>query len=215
MDLSQVRIAIASNALGKSSAGHDIHTKLVAAKAHGFQGIELAFECVEAHASSVRPLNDDSRAAQLQAAAGDIQKMASRLSLEIIALQPFGSYDLLTQEEDIKSRLEEASLWLRLCQTLRSPILQVGILESSGKVNANCGCRCARVSILYKSLSRPTLIELPRTCADSDCWLRNTMLPSHMRLQRGESISISGNRRETSWPWWISKTSDCALIHTT
>lgn len=133
MDLSQVRLAIASNALGKSAAGHDIHSKLVAAKAHGFSGIELAFECLEAHASSVNPLNDQSRPEQLQAAASDIQRMASRLSLEIIALQPFGAYDLLEKAEDIEARLEEADLWLQLCHTLKSHILQVCMTRWSSR----------------------------------------------------------------------------------
>lgn len=162
MDLSQVRVAIASNALGKSAARHDIHTKLVAAKAHGFEGIELAFECLEAHASSVRPINEHSRPAQLQAAASDIQKMASRLSLKIIALQPFGSYDLLEQEEDIVSRLEEASLWLQLCQTLRSPVLQVGVLELSGKVILTA----AAGVLMYLPLTKACYVQHRSDCPE-------------------------------------------------
>jgi 4-hydroxyphenylpyruvate dioxygenase len=125
MTSDRVQIAIATNALGKSIAGHNIDSKLTAAKRHGFDGVELAFECLEHHAAAGSLAGNGTREDQLRAAAGDIKSKASALSLEIIALNPFGSYDGLTEKKDIDSRLQEAELWLQLCQILQAPILQV------------------------------------------------------------------------------------------
>ncbi|KIX04599.1 uncharacterized protein Z518_05469 [Rhinocladiella mackenziei CBS 650.93] len=124
MESDRVRIAIATNSLGKSVAGHDIHSKLTAAKVHGFDGVELAFECLEAHASSATLAGNGTREDQLRSAAGDIQRKASTFSLDIISLNPFGAYDGLLESKDIESRLQEAELWLQLCEILHAPILQ-------------------------------------------------------------------------------------------
>lgn len=125
MTSGRVRIAIATNALGKSAAGHNIDSKLAAAKRHGFDGVELAFECLESHVSTAGFAENGTREAQLRAAARDIRAKASALSLEIIALNPLGSFDGLADKDDIESRLQEAKLWLQLCQILQAPILQV------------------------------------------------------------------------------------------
>ncbi|KIW18420.1 hypothetical protein PV08_02708 [Exophiala spinifera] len=125
MASNRVRIAVATNSLGKSAAGHDIQSKLLAAHSHGFDGVELAWECLEAHASSTLFSEESVRERRLCLAAEDIQRTASTLSLEIIALNPFGFYDGLTQEQDIQSRLYEAELWLQICDILNAPILQM------------------------------------------------------------------------------------------
>jgi 4-hydroxyphenylpyruvate dioxygenase len=118
----QCKIAIATNSLGKSAAGHDIIHKLRVAKAHGFEGVEVAIECLEAHAAN---FPGEHRASRLRAAANDVFLVASGLSLSIIALNPFGAYDGLTNPLDIDSRLEEAELWLQLCLLMRAPFFQV------------------------------------------------------------------------------------------
>lgn len=121
----QVRIAIATNGLGKSRAGHCIRKKLKAAKRYGFDGVEVAFECLEAHSQSPTFGSHNTRSECLRAAARDIRKAATDLSLEIIALNPFGAYDGLADEKDVEERLNEAELWLQLCDILQAPILQV------------------------------------------------------------------------------------------
>lgn len=117
------KIAIATNSLGKSTAGHGVIRKLEVAKAHGFDGVEVAIECLEAHASSF--VREGARANRLRAAAADVFSRASALSLDIIALQPFGAYDGLREPLEIDSRLQEAELWLQLCLLMRAPIFQV------------------------------------------------------------------------------------------
>ena len=121
----RVRVAIATNALGKSAAGHDILTKIKVAKIYGFEGIEVAFECLETHALTSTFNHLATRSEKLQASAGEICDLATNLSLKIISLQPFGFFDALTESHDIESRLVEAELWLQLCDIMRAPFLQV------------------------------------------------------------------------------------------
>ena len=123
----RVRIAIATNALGKAVSGHTIETKLEAVKRHGFDGIELAFEDLESHTALDKYGGLSGREDRLRAAAADIKSRASALSLEIIALNPFGFYDGLIEPADIEERLQEAELWLQLCQIVEAPILQVSL----------------------------------------------------------------------------------------
>jgi hypothetical protein len=83
----------------------------------------MAIECIESHASSFK--EHSTRTDRMRAAARDIYKKASALSLEIIALNPFGEYDALVNPHDIDARLQEAELWLQLCAEMRAPIFQV------------------------------------------------------------------------------------------
>jgi 4-hydroxyphenylpyruvate dioxygenase len=118
-----VKVAIATNSLGKSAAGHTIHRKLEVAKSNGFDGVEVAFECVDAHADTFSSL--ETREDRLRAAASDIFNKASSLSLSLIALNPFGAYDGLVEARDVEERLVEADLWCQLCRIMHIPILQV------------------------------------------------------------------------------------------
>lgn len=123
--MSSFKIAVATNSLGKSAAGHTIHRKLEAARSHGFDGVEVAFECLDAHADTLTSLS--TREDRLRAAASEVYSKASSLSLSLIALNPFGAYDALTTSEDVDLRLKEAELWCQLCQIMHIPIFQVCI----------------------------------------------------------------------------------------
>jgi 4-hydroxyphenylpyruvate dioxygenase len=116
------RIAIATNALGKSAAGHSIRRKLQAASDANFEGVEVAIECLEAHANTAGGYREDN----MRWAATDIRSIASNLSLTIVALNPFAAYDALREENAVESRLKEAQLWLDLCKIMHASILQVG-----------------------------------------------------------------------------------------
>lgn len=121
--MTRFMVAVASNSLGKSAAGHTIFHKLKVAKSHGFDGCEVAFECLDAHAATFVSL--ETRAARLREAARDVYKRASSLCLSLIALNPFGAYDGLKDPDEVDSRLEEAELWCQLCQIMHIPIFQV------------------------------------------------------------------------------------------
>lgn len=72
--MSPIKVAVATNSLGKSAAGHTIHRKLEAAKSHGFDGVEVAFGSLDAHASTFTSLI--TREDRVRAAAGDIYAKA-------------------------------------------------------------------------------------------------------------------------------------------
>ncbi|KIW92828.1 uncharacterized protein Z519_06677 [Cladophialophora bantiana CBS 173.52] len=161
-----VRVAIATNALGKSVAGHDIYSKLVAAHAHGFDGVELAFECLETHASTSQFAEKDSREGRLRLAAKDIESKASALSLEIIALNPFGAYDGLRDQGDIESRLREADLWLQLCEILGAPILQKPLTSDAHDIAKNI----RRLGLLAKEYNKIVAYEATAWGIHIDTW---------------------------------------------
>ena len=121
--MSSIKVAVATNSLGKSAAGHTIQRKLEAAKSHGFDGVEVAIECVNAHAKTLTSI--ESREARLRAAASDIYTKSSSLSLSLIALNPFGAYDGLKDPRAVEARLKEAELWCELCHIMHIPIFQV------------------------------------------------------------------------------------------
>jgi 4-hydroxyphenylpyruvate dioxygenase len=124
--MSLPKIAISSNSLGKSQAGHDIFRKMEVANFHGFEGMELAFECLELHSKTLaNDANISSREDRLRAAARSIYEKSVALSLPLIALNPFGAYDGLITAAEIDVRLQEAKLWCQLCEILHIPILQV------------------------------------------------------------------------------------------
>lgn len=167
----RVPIAIATNAVGKAVAGHTIDRKLAAVKQHGFDGVELAFECLENHATLDKFNGISVRAGRLRAAAADIRSKASALSLEIIALNPFGFYDGLVEPADIEERLQEAELWLQLCQILDAPILQVGPFCLRSDYLTEIEYRVVLASTRWKSPSPQTFTRLQPMCEDSVNWL--------------------------------------------
>lgn len=122
----KIRVAIATNSLGKPRAGHTIEQKLQAVRKYRYDGIEVAMECLEVHSQASEFAHHSSRRDRLLAAASDIHKKAANLSLEIVALNPFGAYDGLANEGDVEERLKEGTLWLQICDALHCPILQVG-----------------------------------------------------------------------------------------
>ncbi|KAL4863432.1 hypothetical protein BDV12DRAFT_206483 [Aspergillus spectabilis] len=121
--MSEIKVAVATNSLGKSVAGHTVKRKLHAAKVHGFDGVEIAFECLDAHAATFISL--ETREDRLRAAACDVYETASSLTIELIALNPFGAYDGLKDSRDVELRLKEAELWCQLCHIMRINVFQI------------------------------------------------------------------------------------------
>lgn len=97
--MASCKVAIATNSLGKSAAGHHIFRKLEAAKRHGFDGVEVAFECIEAHGKLFA--DKRTREGRLRTATRDICDKATALGLAIVALNPFGAYDSLVEPSDV------------------------------------------------------------------------------------------------------------------
>lgn len=120
-----MRPAIATVSLGRSTAGHDILSKLRAASAFGFEGVEIFFECLEHHGRKLSLAGGCSEAASLLAAASDVRKTCDELGLEVVCLQPFTFYDGLVDEERHRQRIEDARLWFRICRVLETDLIQI------------------------------------------------------------------------------------------
>jgi 4-hydroxyphenylpyruvate dioxygenase len=124
----QLRIAIATNSLGRAGAGHSMRVKLLAAHQHGFQGVEISMDCLAHHAGLDQFAVWEARADRLLAAAADLSNTAKSLSLEIMALNPLGALDSLMDTFDLVESLKEAELWLQICNVMKCPMLLVSSL---------------------------------------------------------------------------------------
>ncbi|CAM6089254.1 unnamed protein product [Calypogeia fissa] len=113
---------LSSHSLGRHYAGHDIKTKLQAAASHGFRGIELVFEDIEAVASR---LPGGPTHSNLIAAAEEIRKLTESLSLTIIDLQAFSQYEGLISRTAHAMAIEKAKLWFKLAHVLGTNIILI------------------------------------------------------------------------------------------
>lgn len=118
--------AIASISLGRSSAGHDLLTKIRVAKLAGFEGIEIFFECLEHLALQKGGLPSNySREAALLDAANEVRRTCDETGLKVLALLPFGFYDGLLSDETRQKKIEELKLWFKLCHVLGTDMIQI------------------------------------------------------------------------------------------
>ena len=119
------RPAIATMSLGKPGL-HSLETKLRAASAMGFQGIELFWDDLEAFAQDK---NEDQGGHvgknDLLEAARKIKRLCIALNLEIISLQPFRDYDGLRNPTLHRHRLTEFRNWLLIAQELHTKVIGV------------------------------------------------------------------------------------------
>lgn len=112
------RPGIASMSLGHPSV-HDLPSKLNAAAAYGFEGIELFYD-------DLARLAHDKFKGDIFSATQAVRGMCDRLSLEVICLQPFSFYDgLLDRSRTEELVNEKLPLWFMLCPILNTDLIQV------------------------------------------------------------------------------------------
>lgn len=98
---------------------HDLPSKLHAAAAYGFQGVELFYE-------DLTRLASDKFQGDIFSATQAVRVLCDRLSLEIICLQPFSFYDgLLDQSRKDELVKDKLALWFMLCPILNTDLIQV------------------------------------------------------------------------------------------
>ena len=117
--------ATATVSLGKPG-GHDIKSILKAAAHSGIKGIEICYNNLHFHA--VQLLGSYSTEVDQTAliqAAEDIKKICDELGLTIIDLQPFATYDGLTDTELHRQMVHKFSRWLELVHALGTDIIQM------------------------------------------------------------------------------------------
>lgn len=105
---------------------HSIISILRAAAAAGIRGVEIFYNHLALHASTVKglPLEDISHSSLLQAAQS-IRDECDRLGLAIITLQPFAQYDGLLDKAQHEAKVRKFAFWIEAAHVLGCDIIQV------------------------------------------------------------------------------------------
>ncbi|GAA6003503.1 hypothetical protein JCM10207_000364 [Rhodosporidiobolus poonsookiae] len=120
--MSRLIPSIPTMSLGQGAAGHLMETKLRAAAATGFKGIEVFYACLESFSQTfpnVAPCD------KLRATARVTKQLADELGLTIVVLQPLLGYNGLVDLDEHKKLLEEAIFRFELCGLLGCDMMQV------------------------------------------------------------------------------------------
>ena len=106
--------------------GHDLHLKLEAIAAAGFQGIELGFPDLlsftsKHHKRDVQPQDFDA----LYTAGLQVKSICQENGLKIVMLQPFANFEgWKPQSGERKDAFERARGWIRIMEAIGTDILQ-------------------------------------------------------------------------------------------
>jgi len=115
------RRSIASLSLGRAWV-HGLAKKLDQAAANNYNGVELFHEDLEYLAKTlpggVTPANQ-------VLAAQQIREMCDARHLAIICFQPFMHYEGLLDRARHAERIEELSMWFRICEALRTDLMVI------------------------------------------------------------------------------------------
>ncbi|GAA6003486.1 hypothetical protein JCM10207_000354 [Rhodosporidiobolus poonsookiae] len=114
--------SIPTMSLGQGAAGHSMETKLRAAAAAGFKGIEVFYACLDSFSQT---FPDVAPREKLRAAARATKQLADEVGLTIFVLQPLLGYDGLVDPDEHKKLLEEAIFRFELCDLLGCEMMQV------------------------------------------------------------------------------------------
>lgn len=115
---------------------HDLHQKLAAIAAAGFQGIELGYPDLlsfasKHHKKDVQPQDFDA----LCAAGTQVRSMCREVGLKIVMLQPFANFEGWNpQSEEREDAFRRAKGWIRIMETVGTDMLQVSVQISIAKV---------------------------------------------------------------------------------
>lgn len=120
-----IQPALATVSLGRASAGHDIIKKLHQASVHGFKGVEIFFECLEALASKNQDASRAPSRQEIVDAAIVVQETCKELNLQVVCLQPFVYYEGLVDEHQRQQRLQDLIFWFEICQILKTDLVQI------------------------------------------------------------------------------------------
>ncbi|KAI5817245.1 sugar phosphate isomerase [Pyronema omphalodes] len=114
-------IAIASMSLGRA-AHHDLETKLAAASAAGFRGVELFYEDIKLPA---RAMTEGKFETNLHISAQHFRDLCDKYNLKIIVFQPFKNYDGLLSPQRHAEKIEKLKNWIKIAKILRTDIIQI------------------------------------------------------------------------------------------
>lgn len=121
------KLAIPTASLGHVSAGHTLTTKLDAAQAHGYQGVEITqddlFAVATRHlhhgATTAVRMDDQLRAAEI------IQTWCQSRGLHIICLQPFTQYEGLADQIAYEGGFDKLLVSIQLARVLGTDLILI------------------------------------------------------------------------------------------
>lgn len=132
MSLSQASLSTIPTCYATVSIGtpdHDLHQKLEAIAAAGFQGIELGFPDLlsftsKHHKEGVQPQDFDA----LCAAGMQVRSLCDEVGLKIVMLQPFANFEGWDKHsEEREDAFRRAKGWIRIMQAVGTDMLQVRV----------------------------------------------------------------------------------------
>lgn len=121
------KLGIPTSSLGHVSAGHTLTTKLDAAQANGYQGVEITYDELFAvatrhhHHRATEPVTMQD---QLRAA-GSIQTSCQSRGLAIICLQPFMQYEGLANRMAHEGGFARLLTWIQLARALGTDLIMM------------------------------------------------------------------------------------------
>lgn len=119
------RPAIVSVSLGRAQF-HGISDKIAQASKLGFEGIEVFYEDLEAHAKQISGTSGQPTGDELIVAAQQIQQLCKSHNLAILSLQPFSFYEGLMDRNAHRRRIEElVNVWFGLVKVLGVDAIQI------------------------------------------------------------------------------------------
>lgn len=123
--MSSHRPAIVSVSLGRA-VFHDIEEKIKQASKHKFEGIEIFYEDLEAHAKHLSGRSGPPTLNELAAAGDHVRRLCESHDLIILSLQPFSFYEGLLDREAHRRRVDELTrTWFPLVKALGVDTIQI------------------------------------------------------------------------------------------
>ena len=122
--LSSIPTCYATVSIG--TPDHDLHQKLEAIAAAGFQGIELGFPdllsfTAKHHQKDGQPQDFDA----LCAAGQQVRGICEEVGLKVVMLQPFANFEgWKPQSDERKDAFQRAKGWIRIMEAVGTDMLQ-------------------------------------------------------------------------------------------
>ncbi|KAL2109787.1 hypothetical protein VUR80DRAFT_2021 [Thermomyces stellatus] len=117
------KLGVCTLSLGQSSAGHDLPTKLRAARAHGLQGVEV-FDDDLWQLADVLP-GGNTVPENRRAAAAVVRQLCEDAGLAVICLQPFRHYEGILDDERRARRFSELEHFMELAQIMGTDLVLI------------------------------------------------------------------------------------------
>ncbi|KAF9043824.1 xylose isomerase-like protein [Hymenopellis radicata] len=109
--------AIATLSLGRPESGHTLPSKIRAAKAVGFNAVEISYFCLSSYATGTsRSLHDTAR---------EIRVLLDELEMEAVSLAPLMNFEGDRDRAVHAEKLKTAKVWLQLAHILQAPLIQI------------------------------------------------------------------------------------------